>query len=945
MPKQVVTAYNTQLVADARLLPQLQLCANGFERTSWIPVDSLSVDVAAVDRWVEKGAAALIIDARSDAPGPCYLPPEPHAGRVIVVVDSLSTMASASLIKHGYCITTVEEIGNGRLALLLKQVTSGVTADPVGSEPASGGMLAHSNSHGEIAIKGIDKAIDKDIVKGIDKGIDKAKAAVSLNQIAVEMFNRVDLPSLLQHIADNTSALTGADYSYVAMVHESGEYLQTIAANNDSGNLRSVRHRRGEGIGGQVWLTGKTVCEPNYQYYKHKLPGLTNARQACSVPLKLGDRVIGVIGILYEDYEYRIEDQIEILEMFSPLASVAIDNARLHENNRLELARTEAISKISRAIYSETSFDKVIDRICTTLIDKFSANKTHLYRISEDGAFDPLAARENVGGKIVPTRQAGSETVEKSVASWCIKNQKSAFIKRGVDDKRESADVHQMRKKWRLGSTICLPLVHEGKSWGVLFAHRFIDRTDFTESELKQFELIAVQISMALLRRELMTRVEHQAFHDGLTGLYNRWRFESLLTDSLEQSKSSARCFAVISIDLLGFKVVNDAHGHGVGDQLLKQVAMVLASLLDREDALARMGGDEFSIIASSRSGREEIIQLARDINHSLSQPLLVGNVRVKAGASIGICFYPSDANTANEVLKYAEFAMRHAKNSERSSISVFNRNLLIDHENRIQLELDLRYALATRQFELHYQPKVNCSNGLVDGVEALIRWIHPVRGFVPPSEFIPVAERCGLIEDIGAWVLDQACLECAVFQRRHSELKVAINISARQFNVDDFVPSVFATLEKNNLSAHSLELEVTESVVMHDIGTVVDKLTQLQGGGCTIAIDDFGTGYSSLQYLAELPLDVLKIDKSFVDRIDDSRDGQSLVKTILMMSRELDLKTVAEGVETESQRIKLQQLACDYIQGYYYSKPVPASQLTQVIDSINAQNRLRQAA
>jgi len=357
------------------------------------------------------------------------------------------------------------------------------------------------------------------------------------------------------------------------------------------------------------------------------------------------------------------------------------------------------------------------------------------------------------------------------------------------------------------------------------------------------------------------------------------------------------------------------------------------------------MGADEFSFIVSSRSSREEIVDLAQHINHSLSQPFNVDDVRITTGASIGICFYPIDASSADEVVKHAEFALNNAKKTEQASVSVFNKNLLVDHESRQQLETDLRYALATSQFELYYQPKVSCTNGVVDGVEALMRWNHPLRGFVPPSVFIPVAERCGLIEDLGLWVLDRACGDCAEFQRSHSDLKVAINISAIQLSIDEFVTNVFNTLNKNGLAPENLELEVTESVVMHDIGKVVDKLAQLRGGGVTIAIDDFGTGYSSLKYLAELPLDVLKIDKSFVDRIEDVDDGQLLVKTILMMSRELNLKTVAEGVEAESQLLLLQQLGCDYIQGYYYSKAVPVSDLSGVIDMIDLQSKSREVA
>ena len=939
-----------RVVVDAELLPQLQRCVSGAETCSWIGIASLSANAELFRQWNDRAPLAIILDGRAAgvfnraALDDLSIDPATRLSprrlrKIVVVVDNLIGNSSTELSQRGFSVVTSDELGSGRLSLLLQQLF----ADTSAARASSSNELPFHSLQQQVAGDQVLAAAQMSQRDRTPKRI--GEAAVSLNQIAIEMINRVDLSSLLQHIADSTNSLASADYAYVALVHESGEYLETIAASNDSQNLQSIRHKRGEGIGGQAWITGETVCVPEYQDYPHRISGLTTAMQATAVPLKLGQRVIGVIGILYEHYERRIEDEVEVLEMFAPLASVAIDNARLQEKTRLELARTEAISRISRAIYGTASFDRIIDQICTTIIDTFDVSKTHLYRIADDGTYMPLAAWENVGGRVMPTRQAGSEMVARSVASWCIKNQQSAFIRRGVNDDRESADVHRIRAKWRLGSTICLPLVHEGKSWGVMFAHRFVNRSDFSESELKQFELIGVQISMALLRRELMVRVQHQAYHDSLTGLYNRWRFESLLVRSVEYARNSTRVFAVLSVDLIGFKQINDAHGHGVGDELLRRVASILLSSSRSDDELARMGGDEFSVIVSARSCREEVAYQAKQIRERLSQTLEINGVRVDVGVSIGICFYPEDARTADQALRHAEFAMHHAKNTAATDIVVFNRSILAAHENRRRLETDLRNALQDSQFELYYQPKVNCSTGLVDGVEALIRWNHPQRGFVAPSEFIPIAERCGLIERIGTWVLNQACLECSTFRRANSALKVAVNISARQFNVDDFVQQVFSTLERNSLPAECLELEVTESVVMHDITNVVNKLAQLRSSGVTIAIDDFGTGYSSLQYLAELPLDVLKIDKSFIDRIEDERDGQLLVKTILMMSRELKLKTVAEGVETRSQCSQLRELACDYIQGYYYSKPVAAAELLQVIEEIDRPNQSRIAA
>ncbi len=838
---------------------------------------------------------------------------------LIIIVERLDD-ARFDCVPRSCHLATPQEVGSGRLARLLKSLAADTRREICSGSPDAGKLQLQSLT-------------------------EKTRAMVSLNQIAVEMMNRVELPSLLQHIAAKTADLTSADYAYVAMVHESGDYLETVAANDNFRSLKSVRHRHGEGIGGQVWASGQTVCVPDYQNYPHRLPGLTTARQACSVPLKLCDEVIGVIGILYESNDFAVENQVDLLEMFAPLASVAIENATLYENTLTELARTQAISNISRAIYGAASFDDIIDQICITLIDVFDSTKVHLYKLEDDNSFTPLAAWENIDNAIVPTMQSGGKVVATSVARWCVVHQKTGFIRRGVNDERESAEVHRIRARWKLGSTLCLPLVYENKSWGVLFAHRSLERSDFSVRERHLFELVCAQISVALLRRELMEKVQYQAYHDSLTGLTNRYRFEKLLAYSVERLVDTEDWFAVLFIDLDGFKNINDYHGHGVGDCLLQQVAEILKSHMAETDVLARMGGDEFAALISSPGERTEVIAIAERINASLSVSVPVQDLKVDIGCSIGVSFYPGDACTSEEVLKHADFAMYHAKGAGQSGVSVFNKSHLEYHEKRIQTELDLHRAVEAGEFLLYYQPKVCGRTGIVDGVEALIRWNHPTLGFISPAEFIPAAERCGLIEVIGHWVLDEACRQCAEFLQRGLPLSMAVNISARQFSVENFVQGVFNLLGKHRLPASCLELEVTESVVMKDVAMVVNKLAQLRSCGIKIAIDDFGTGYSSLQYLAELPLDVLKIDKSFVDKLCNAAEEHLLVKTIVMLASELQLKTVAEGVETDLQLQKLTALGCDYIQGYYYSRPVPASELPAVVAAINQSSLHREAA
>jgi diguanylate cyclase (GGDEF)-like protein len=617
--------------------------------------------------------------------------------------------------------------------------------------------------------------------------------------------------------------------------------------------------------------------------------------------------------------------------MFAPLVSVAIDRVRLFENTRLQLSRTEAIGEINRAIYDQSDFDRIVDKICITLIEKFDVKKTHLYKLDGDNKFVPVVAWENTDGVVVPSNQATGPTVEKSIARWCIDNQKTGFVKRHVNDKRESEEVHQLREMWRLGSTICLPLVHENKSWGVLYAHRSTDSQDFTDGEVKLFELMGSQLSVALLRRELMLKVEHQAYHDSLTGLANRNRFESILAGCIEAADASDDTYAVKYVDLNGFKEINDNFGHHRGDKLLKEVAARISMQVNREDHMARMGGDEFALVLK-RSCRDQVVQAARRINASLAGSIEIDGLRAKIGVSVGIVFFPEDGNTTSDILKNADFAMYHAKQSGKLAYSVFKQSYRLEFEQRIQWEADLRSAISAGEFELYYQPKIDCNHGGVCGVEALIRWAHPQHGFIPPSKFIPLAERTGNIEAIGEWVLQTACRQSAELYEHGFNVSVAINISGQQLLIENFAAQVLEAIEQYKVPQHLLEVEVTETVFLKDINGVIETLSKLRSKGIKVSIDDFGTGYSALHYLAKLPLDTLKIDKTFIDDICISSKGKSLVEIILQIAKALGLATVAEGVESADQVEMLEQLGCDAIQGYYYSRPLPFHELKEFL-------------
>lgn len=335
----------------------------------------------------------------------------------------------------------------------------------------------------------------------------------------------------------------------------------------------------------------------------------------------------------------------------------------------------------------------------------------------------------------------------------------------------------------------------------------------------------------------------------------------------------------------------------------------------------------------------EQVEALASTIVGTIKRTIVIRGLSLKVGASAGISVSPLDGECGNELLRNADIAMYYTKVNKLNSVCRFNQKMANEHQQRLQLELDLKRALENKEFTLVYQPKVCTVSGQVHSVEALLRWLHPVHGFISPAQFIPVAEDTGLMGSIGQWVLHEACREIALVQKNSlPQLKLAVNISSQQFCDDQFVELVYSALSTHGVAHECLELEVTESLIMIDIDRVISLLCILKDSGISIAIDDFGTGYSSLQYLQKLPLNTLKIDRAFITALDSCDPGNSVANSIVQLAKLFNLETVAEGVETDEQDLKIRSLGVDYIQGYYYSKPVPACGLLTTIQSIGEQ-------
>ena len=425
-------------------------------------------------------------------------------------------------------------------------------------------------------------------------------------------------------------------------------------------------------------------------------------------------------------------------------------------------------------------------------------------------------------------------------------------------------------------------------------------------------------------------RVEYLAGHDVLTGLINRHDLESRMEQALRFALRDDSKLAVVFIDLDRFKTINDSLGHHVGDHLLAQVATRLLGCVRDSDIVARLGGDEFVVVLTDLAAALDAASIAGGILQSLAEPYFVEGHTLNSSTSIGVGVFPQDGTDTGSLMKAADTAMYHAKAQGRNNVQFFTASMNAEVQERLLLERDLRVALRERQLTVHYQPKVRAMDASVCGVEALARWQHPTLGMVSPVKFIVIAEECGLIDELGEWVLNEACGQLAAWHALGwHHLSMAVNLSAHQLRAPNLVAMVSATLARHSLAGDDLELEVTESVAMADPERAIGQLQQLRALGVRLAIDDFGTGYSSLAYLKLLPIQTLKLDRAFVRDIETDENDAAISAATLALAHSLGRSVVAEGVETEGQRQFLRQHHCDVLQGYLFGRPESAATWT----------------
>jgi diguanylate cyclase (GGDEF)-like protein/PAS domain S-box-containing protein len=490
-------------------------------------------------------------------------------------------------------------------------------------------------------------------------------------------------------------------------------------------------------------------------------------------------------------------------------------------------------------------------------------------------------------------------------------------LRQVVDAPGESVDIEYRLRRldgtWRaLESTATNLLGHPAVGGVVLNSHDITDRKNAEE------------------------RLLHDALHDELTGLPNRALFMDRLRHAMARSRREPdRMAAVLFLDLDRFKIVNDSLGHLVGDELLIQIAASLATALRPSDTISRFGGDEFAILLEGGRDVSDAVRVADRIHERLTSPINLGGHEVFVTASIGIAVLTPEYERPEDLLRDADTAMYRAKTSGRACHIVFNRVMHRFVMARLQLETDLRRAVDRGQFRVHYQPFVDLRTGAISGFEALLRWHHPRRGLLPPDEFLSVAEETGLIVPVGRFILEEACRQTREFQRKHPHLaglRVTVNLSNKQFFQADLAEQIESALAASGLDPACLGLEITEGVIIRHAETASSRFTRLKEIGVQLYLDDFGKGYSSLSYLHRFPIDILKIDRSFVSNIDEGQGNFAVVKAIVTLGAQLGMQIVAEGIQTEEQKERVRDLGCELGQGYLFSHPVCASEAEELL-------------
>jgi len=602
----------------------------------------------------------------------------------------------------------------------------------------------------------------------------------------------------------------------------------------------------------------------------------------------------------------------------------AQENVRLVRQLQERQLLLERLAKIGQSISHRAPFGEVIQAIvhgASELVNTEIAS----FRLRDEADPDRLVVLYQTGVPQAVIDEMALEPASRGASGRSILKDRLVVI---IDYPRNEGAVAAL-VRYGLQAAMAAPVRENGRIVGSLtVGSREAGRT-FTQAEQDTLVAFAEHASLALTDSKLAAAIQHQALHDGLTDLPNRTLFLDRLDHALARARREVGSITgVLFIDLDRFKNVNDSLGHEAGDQLLVQMGRRLRGSIREADTAARLGGDEFAVLVEGVVGLPDMITVAQRIRDALREPVTITGKEVFVNPSIGVAASADGREEASELLRNADTAMYRAKELGTSPCVVFEPTMHAAVMRRLDLDADLARAVERNEFELHYQPVVRLEGETIDGAEALVRWRHPIQGLISPAEFIGAAEETGQIVPLGRWVLSQAIRQAAAWQAlspEYAALNISVNVSARQLQARDLIGDLTGLLYETGFNPAHLVLEITESVLMNDMVGTIAQLRELKELGLRLAIDDFGTGYSSLGYLRRFPVDVLKIDRSFVDGVTEGAEQSAVARAIIGLSDALHLSTIAEGIETQAQLGALRALGCHLGQGYYFSRPLAA--------------------
>ena len=628
--------------------------------------------------------------------------------------------------------------------------------------------------------------------------------------------------------------------------------------------------------------------------------------------------------------DYLLKGRIDS-DMLYRSITYAINRKQAEETIRKAKELSEALNVINSFINSTLDADEIMQRVVAEAARLTGADGSSIGLFQRGHIF--IKYVYNMSIELIGLHLTPSEA--KHIHYAAARREAVAFNDPVTDDRVDAAFV----RRFGIFCILTAPLIVKDEVIGSICFYRLSRRCAFTEMYVDFAQKLSRAVSAALENANLYDNLKkmdeemrHLAYHDALTGLPNRRLFNGLLTHELAQARRHDKKVAIFFLDLDRFKDINDTLGHDAGDELLKEVADRLKATVRECDTIARIGGDEFNIILADIDHVEFVADISQKIVECFQKTFMIAGHELHMSTSIGISIYPDDSEEVNTLLSYADVAMYHAKKEGRNNYQFYDMNMNARTIERMRMNNLLLHSIDRGELAVHYQPLINIKTKDIVGAEALVRWRHPVMGMLDAAQFIPLAEETGYVASIDEWVLRTVCEQVKLWQDAGLPVSVTVNLSARQLQSPQLVYKVSQILDETGVLPECLHLEVTESVAMHNIERTAERLKELSEMGVHIYIDDFGTGYSSLNYLKRLPIECLKIDKSFIRDIAGDSDDRTIISAVTAMAHKMRLRVIAEGVETQEQFSFLRFAGCDEVQGFLFSEPLPAENFEELI-------------